>query len=90
MRADTGEFVQLVERAEQPRTATTSRLEVHLASGRRNVVDPATDPARLGPLIATTSDARDLTPHGWKAKWLSVVTAHRASIVEKPALKRST
>jgi hypothetical protein len=37
--------------------------------------------------IGKVSDVRELTPYGWKAKWAPVVDAHRASILERLALK---
>jgi len=37
--------------------------------------------------IAQASDVRELTPYGWKARWQKVVLDHRASIVERMALK---
>ena len=38
-------------------------------------------------LIEKSSDVRELTPYGWKAKWAAVVEAHRASILEHLSLK---
>jgi transposase len=37
--------------------------------------------------IAKVSDVRDLTPYGWKARWQKVVEDHRASILERLALR---
>lgn len=40
--------------------------------------------------IGQVSDVRELTPYGWKAKWAPVVEAHRASILERLALKSAS
>ena len=37
--------------------------------------------------IGKVADVRELTPYGWKQKWAPVVEAHRASIIERLALK---
>jgi hypothetical protein len=37
--------------------------------------------------IAKVSDVRELTPYGWKARWQKVVEDHRASILERSALR---
>ena len=37
--------------------------------------------------IAKVSDVRELTPYGWKARWQKVVEDHRASILERLALR---
>jgi len=40
--------------------------------------------------IARVSDVRELTPYGWKARWQKVVEDHRASIIERAALRQRT
>ena len=37
--------------------------------------------------LSKTSDVGDLTPYGWKARWQKVVEDHRASILERLALR---
>ena len=50
-------------------------------------VDPRTYLRDVLLRIAKVGDVRELTPYGWKAKWAPLVEAHRASILERIALK---
>lgn len=58
-----------------------------IATCKEHDVDPRTYLRDVLLRIAKTSDVRELTPYGWKAKWMPLVEAHRASILERLALK---
>ena len=58
-----------------------------IATCKEHDVDPRTYLRDVLLRIAKVSDVRELTPYGWKAKWAPVVDAHRASILERLALK---
>ena len=66
---------------------TAAVLYSLIATCKEHGVDPRTYLRDVLLRIATTSDVRELTPYGWKAKWAPVVEAHRASILERLALK---
>jgi hypothetical protein len=38
-------------------------------------------------LRISSTDVRDLTPYGWKARWQKVVEDHRASILQRLAAR---
>jgi transposase len=54
-----------------------------IATCKEQGVDPRTYLRDVLLRIAKTSDVRELTPYGWKAKWAKVVEDHRASILER-------
>lgn len=58
-----------------------------IATCKEHGVDPRTYLRDVLLRIGKVSDVRELTPYGWKAKWAPVVDAHRASILERLALK---
>ena len=58
-----------------------------IATGREHGVDSRIHFRDVLLRIGKTNDTRDLTPYGWNAKWLTVVQAQRASIVERLASK---
>lgn len=58
-----------------------------IATCKEHGVDPRTYLRDVLLRIAKTSDVRDLTPYGWKARWQKVVEDHRASILERLALR---
>jgi transposase len=58
-----------------------------IATCKEHGVDPRTYLRDVLLRIAKTSDVAELTPYGWKARWAPVVEAHRASILERLALK---
>jgi transposase len=58
-----------------------------LATCKEHGVDPRTYLRDVLLRIGKVSDVRELTPYGWKARWAPVVEAHRASILERLALK---
>lgn len=58
-----------------------------IATCKEHDVDPRTYLRDVLLRIAKASDVRELTPYGWKAKWAPLVEAHRASILERLALK---
>ena len=58
-----------------------------IATCKEHGVDPRTYLRDVLLRIAKSSDVRELTPYGWKQKWAKVVEAHRASILERLALK---
>ena len=58
-----------------------------IATCREHGVDPRVYLRDVLLRIAKTADVRELTPYGWKAKWMPVVEAHRASVVERLASK---
>lgn len=60
-----------------------------IATCKEHGVDPRTYLRDVLLRIATVSDVRELTPYGWKRRWLPVVEDHRASILERLALKKS-
>jgi transposase len=58
-----------------------------IATCKEHDVDPRTYLRDVLLRIGKVADVRELTPYGWKQKWASVVEAHRASIIERLALK---
>lgn len=60
-----------------------------LATCKEHGVDPRTYLRDVLLRIATVGDVRELTPYGWKEKWLPLVQAHRASILERIAQQLS-
>lgn len=58
-----------------------------IATCKEHGIDPRTYLRDVLLRIGKVSDVRELTPYGWKQKWLPVVEAHRASILERMALK---
>ncbi len=58
-----------------------------IATCKEHGVDPRVYLRDVLLRIAKSADVRDLTPYGWKARWQSVVEDHRASILERLALK---
>jgi hypothetical protein len=54
-----------------------------IATCQEHEVDPRAYLRDVLLRIAKTSDVRELTPYGWKARWQGVVEDHRASIVER-------
>jgi len=58
-----------------------------IATCKEHDVDPRTYLRDALLRIGKVSDVRELTPYGWKSKWAPVVDAHRASILERLALK---
>lgn len=58
-----------------------------IATCREHGVDPRTYLRDVLLRIAKVSDVRELTPYGWKARWQKVVEDHRASILERLALR---
>jgi transposase len=60
-----------------------------IATCKEHDVDPRTYLRDVLLRIAKTSDVRELTPYGWKARWQKVVEDHRASILERIALQLS-
>lgn len=61
-----------------------------IATCKEHDVDPRTYLRDVLLRIGKVSDVRELTPYGWKAKWAPVVEAHRASILERLALKAAS
>lgn len=61
-----------------------------IATCKEHGVDPRTYLRDVLLRIGQVSDVRELTPYGWKAKWAPVVEAHRASILERLALKTAS
>lgn len=58
-----------------------------IATCKEHEVDPRTYLRDVLLRIAKSSDVRELTPYGWKARWQKIVEQHRASILERIALK---
>jgi hypothetical protein len=58
-----------------------------IATCREHDVDPRVYLRDVLLRVAKSNDVRELTPYGWKEKWKPVVEAHRASIIERLALK---
>jgi transposase len=58
-----------------------------IATCKEHGVDPRTYLRDVLLRIAKSSDVRELTPYGWKARWQKIVEDHRASILERMALK---
>jgi hypothetical protein len=58
-----------------------------IATCKEHDVDPRTYLRDVLLRIAKTSDVRELTPYGWKARWQRTVEDHRASILERLALR---
>jgi transposase len=58
-----------------------------IATCKEHGVDPRTYLRDVLLRIAKTSEVRELTPYGWKARWKKVVEDHRASILERIALE---
>ncbi|MBK7641783.1 MAG: transposase [Planctomycetes bacterium] len=58
-----------------------------IATCKEHDVDPRTYLRDVLLRIGKVADVRELTPYGWKQKWAPVVEAHRASIIERLALK---
>ncbi len=58
-----------------------------LATCKEHDVEPRTYLRDVLLRIAKAGDVRDLTPYGWKARWQPVVEDHRASILERLALR---
>jgi len=58
-----------------------------IATCKEHEVDPRMYLRDVLLRIAKTSDVNELTPYGWKAKWRGVVENHRASILERIALR---
>lgn len=54
-----------------------------IATCKQHGIDPRTYLRDVLLRVAKVSDVRELTPYGWKARWLKVVEDHRASIVER-------
>lgn len=54
-----------------------------IATCKEHEVNPRTYLRDVLLRIAKTSEVRDLTPYGWKARWQKVVEDHRASIAER-------
>jgi hypothetical protein len=54
-----------------------------IATCKEHEVDPRTYLRDVLLRIAKTSDVRELTPYGWKAKWAPVVQARRDSVLER-------
>lgn len=58
-----------------------------IATCKEHGVDPRTYLRDVLLRIAKTNDVGELTPYGWKARWQQVVEDHRASILERLALR---
>ena len=58
-----------------------------IATCKEHDVDPRTYLRDVLLRIAKTNDVRELTPYGWKARWQRTVEDHRASILERLALR---
>jgi transposase len=58
-----------------------------IATCKEHDIDPRTYLRDVLLRIAKTSDVRELTPYGWKARWQKVVEDHRASILERLAVR---
>ena len=56
-----------------------------IAARKEHGVDPRTYLRDVPRRIAKVGDVRELTPVGWKARWLSVIVDDRASNVERIA-----
>ena len=56
-----------------------------IATCKEHGVDPRTYLRDVLLRIGKVSDVRELTPYGWKQKWMPVVENHRASILERVA-----
>lgn len=54
-----------------------------IATCKEHGVDPRTYLRDVLLRIAKTSNVRELTPYGWKARWAKAVEDHRASILER-------
>lgn len=61
-----------------------------IATCKEHGVDPRTYLRDVLLRIGKVSDVRELTPYGWKKKWMPVVENHRASILERIAKALST
>ena len=58
-----------------------------IATCKEHDVNPRTYLRDVLLRIAKTGDVCELTPYGWKARWQAVVEGHRASILERLALR---
>jgi transposase len=58
-----------------------------IATCKEHEIDPRTYLRDVLLRIAKVSDVSELTPYGWKRRWLKVVEDHRASIIERVGLQ---
>jgi transposase len=61
-----------------------------IATCKEHGVDPRVYLRDVLLRIGKVSDVKELTPYGWKARWQKVVEDHRASILERLALRVTT